>query len=273
MKILTRKNIPAGIRVTVVGAIVNILLAVIKFVFGILGNSRALVADAVHSMSDLASDIVVVLGLHFGGQPADKNHHYGHKKIETVTEVVLGIILLIVAIKLAYDAAHAILHQEFSKPTAITVIAAAISVISKEWLFRWTKAVGIKHDSRAILANAWHHRSDALSSIAVVIGFVSLKLGFDYGDQVAAIAVGLMIILVASHVIGNCLRELTEGAVDSGTIEHIKSVINNNAQIKHWHKLRTRTVGREVFLDLHILVDPALSIAAAHEISENLETA
>jgi divalent metal cation (Fe/Co/Zn/Cd) transporter len=108
--------------------------------------------------------------------------------------------------------------------------------------------------------------------VAVVVGFISLKFGFDYGDQIAAVAVGLMIILVAVRVISDCLRELTEGAVDSGTIEHIENVINANASIRQWHKLRSRTVGREVFLDLHILVDPDLTIAAAHEIAESLES-
>jgi len=147
------------------------------------------------------------------------------------------------------------------------------SIVAKEWLYRATQRIAIRSHSPALYANAWHHRSDALSSVAVVIGFISLLFGFGHGDQVAAIAVGMMIIWVGVRVIGNTLQELTEGAVDQDTVEHIKSIINANHQIHKWHKLRTRTVGREVFLDLHILVDPNLSIAAAHEISDSLETA
>jgi cation diffusion facilitator family transporter len=153
------------------------------------------------------------------------------------------------------------------------LIAATFSIAAKEWLYRVTKKAAIRSNSPALYANAWHHRSDAFSSIAVVIGFISLKFGFGHGDQTAAAAVGLMIILVGVRVIGDCMRELTESAIDTDTIEHIKKIINSDSSIRHWHKLRTRTVGREVFLDLHILVDPELNIAAAHEITERLENA
>jgi cation diffusion facilitator family transporter len=172
-----------------------------------------------------------------------------------------------------YYATMAIARDEVTTPRLAVLIAAVLSIASKEWLYRVTQKVAIQSHSTALYANAWHHRSDALSSIAVVIGFISLEFGFGHGDQVAAIAVGLMIIWVGVSIIGDSLRELTEGAVDEDTIEHIKDIINANSSIRRWHKLRTRTVGREVFLDLHILVDPALDIAAAHEISESLEKA
>ncbi|MCK5473395.1 MAG: cation diffusion facilitator family transporter, partial [Planctomycetes bacterium] len=143
----------------------------------------------------------------------------------------------------------------------------------KEILYRITKKVAISTHSTALYANAWHHKSDALSSIAVVIGYISLKLGFGHGDQLAAIMVGLMIIIVAVKILGDCLRELGESAVDKKTIENIKNIINENSAVRQWHKLRSRTVGREVFLDLHILVDPNLNITEAHEIAEQLENA
>jgi len=143
--------------------------------------------------------------------------------------------------------------------------------VSKEWLYRLTQNVAVECHSPSVYANAWHHRSDALSSVAVVIGFISLELGFGHGDQVAAIAVGLMIIWVGIQVIGGTLQELTEGAVDQDTIEHVKQIINENSAVRQWHQLRTRMVGREVFLDVHILVDPNLNVAAAHEIAQSLE--
>jgi cation diffusion facilitator family transporter len=156
-------------------------------------------------------------------------------------------------------------------PHIEVLIAALFSIAAKEWLYRVTQKAAIRSNSPALYANAWHHRSDAFSSIAVVIGFISLKFGFGHGDQTAAVAVGLMIIFVGVRVIGDCLRELAESAIDTDTVEHIKQIINSDSSIRHWHKLRTRTVGREVFIDLHILVDPELNIAAAHEIAESLE--
>ena len=134
-----------------------------------------------------------------------------------------------------------------------------------------TKKAAVKSHSAALYANAWHHRSDAFSSVAVLIGYLLLLVGFGHGDQLAAIAVGLMVIFVGVRVIANSLMELTEGAVDPETVEHIKSVISADPAIRDWHRLRTRTVGREVFLDVHILVDPELNVAVAHEISEGLE--
>jgi cation diffusion facilitator family transporter len=148
---------------------------------------------------------------------------------------------------------------------------ALASIISKETLYQMTKRVAVRSHSTALYANAWHHRSDALSSVAVLIGYVLLRFGFAHGDQLAALVVGLMIVLVGVKVIGDALRELTEGAVDPKTVAHIKEVISADGEIRQWHRLRTRTVGREVFLDVHILVDPTLDVAAAHEISERLE--
>jgi cation diffusion facilitator family transporter len=131
--------------------------------------------------------------------------------------------------------------------------------------------VAIESHSTALYANAWHHRSDAASSLAVFIGFIALRIGFKYGDQIAAIVVGLMIIYVAAKIISQCLSEFAESSVDKKTTEQIKQIINSSPSIRDWHKLRTRTVGREIFLDLHVLVDPELNISAAHEISESRE--
>jgi cation diffusion facilitator family transporter len=165
----------------------------------------------------------------------------------------------------------AIARDEITTPRFGVLIAAVISIAAKEWLYRITRKAAIQSHSPALYANAWHHRSDAFSSVAVAIGFVSLEFGFGHGDQVAAIAVGLMIIWVGVRIIGDTIRELAEASVDPDTIEHIKEIINSDSSIRQWHKLRTRTVGREVFLDLHILVDPDLKITAAHEIAERLE--
>ncbi|MHC4657481.1 MAG: cation diffusion facilitator family transporter [Planctomycetota bacterium] len=257
--------------VTNLGIAGNIILSVLKVGVGLLAGSMALVADGIHSISDMTTDIAVLLGVHFGSKQPDEEHPYGHGRTETFATGFIGAVLIVVGAVMIYRAAVDVAAGEYATPGFVVLFVALISVVVKEFLYRITKKIAIKSHSTALYANAWHHRSDALSSIAVVAGFVSLKFGFKYGDQMAAVGVGLMIILVAIRIIRDCLSELTERAVDSDTIEHIKNIINENSSIHQWHKLRTRTVGREVFLDLHILVAPDLSIAAAHEIAENLE--
>lgn len=257
--------------VTNLGIAGNMVLSVVKVGVGYLAGSMALVADGIHSISDMTTDIAVLLGVHFGSKKPDEKHQYGHGRTETFAAAFIGIALLVVGAAMIYRSAIDIAAGKYATPGFVVLFVALISVVVKEFLYRITKRIAIKSHSSALYANAWHHRSDALSSIAVVAGFISLKFGFKYGDQMAAVGVGLMIILVAIRIISDCLSELTERAVDSDTIEHIKNIINDNSSIHQWHKLRTRTVGREVFLDLHILVDPDLSIAAAHEIAENLE--
>lgn len=259
--------------ITYIGMVVNIALAMIKIVVGFSAASLALVADGIHSFSDLATDMAVLLGLRLGSKAPDQSHPYGHGRAETFSAVLVALILILVGGVMIYYSTMAIARDEVTSPKIAVLIAAIVSIAAKEWLYWATKKVAIQSHSAALYANAWHHRSDALSSVAVAIGFISLEFGFGHGDQVAAIAVGIMIVWVGIRVIGDSLHELTESAVDSDTIEHIKNIINDNSSIRQWHKLRTRMVGRQVFLDLHILVDPDLSIAAAHEISENLEQA
>ena len=257
--------------VTYLGMVVNIALSVIKVVIGLSAASLALVADGIHSLSDIATDIAVLLGLRLASKKPDQSHPYGHGRAETFSAGLVALILIVVGGAMIYYATLAIARDEITAPRFGVLIAAVISIAAKEWLYRITKKVAIQSHSPALYANAWHHRSDAFSSVAVVIGFISLEFGFGHGDQVAAIAVGMMIIWVGVRVIGDALRELAEAAVDPDTIEHIKKIINSDSSIRQWHKLRTRTVGREVFLDLHILVDPDLSITDAHEIAERLE--
>ena len=257
--------------ITYIGIATNIVLSVIKVVIGSLAGSLALVADGVHSFSDVATDAAVLLGLRLGSKGPDQSHPYGHGRAETFSAGLIALVLILVGGAMLYYATMAIARDEVTVPRLGVLIAAIVSIAAKEWLYRATQKIAIQSHSPALYANAWHHRSDALSSVAVVIGFISLEVGFGHGDQVAAIVVGLMIIFVGVRIIGDCLHELTESAIDTDTIEHIKNIINSDSSIRQWHKLRTRTVGREVFLDLHILVDPDLNIAAAHEIAESLE--
>jgi len=257
--------------VTYLGMAVNVALSVIKVAIGLSAASLALIADGIHSLSDIATDVAVLLGLRLGSREPDKSHPYGHGRAETFSGGLVALILIVVGGAMIYYATLAIARDEMTIPRFTVLIAAVISIAAKEWLYRITQKVAIQSHSPALYANAWHHRSDAFSSVAVVIGFISLEFGFGHGDQVAAIAVGMMIIWVGVKIVGDTFRELAEAAVDPDTIEHIKEIINSDSSIRQYHKLRTRMVGREVFLDLHILVDPDLAITAAHEIAERLE--
>jgi cation diffusion facilitator family transporter len=257
--------------VTYLGMVVNVILSVLKIIIGLTVSSLAMLADGVHSFSDLATDIVVLVGARLGAREPDRTHPYGHGRIETFSAILIAIILMLVGGAMVYRATIAVARNESTAPHWAILAGALLSILGKEWLYRMNKRVAVKIHSAAVYANAWHHRSDAFSSVAVLIGYLSMLAGFDHGDQLAAIAVGLMVIFVGVRVIADSLVELTEGAVDPETVDHIKSVISANPAIHDWHRLRTRTVGREVFLDVHILVNAELNIAAAHEISEGLE--
>ncbi|MHC4757649.1 MAG: cation diffusion facilitator family transporter [Planctomycetota bacterium] len=257
--------------VTLYAIALDLLLFIIKTIIGLVVGSIALVTDGIHSLSDLATDFAVLLGYHFGSKKADQRHPYGHGRIETFSAAFVAIVLIFVGSAAIYYSAMQVARETVTNYSHAVLVAAAFSIFAKEYLYRITKKVAVKFHSSALYANAWHHRSDAASSLAVFIGFIALRIGFKYGDQIAAIVVGLTIIYVASKIIGRCLSEFAESSVDKKTSEQIKHIISSNPSVRDWHKLRTRTVGREIFLDVHILVDAQLNIATAHEISEKLE--
>ncbi|AQT68537.1 Ferrous-iron efflux pump FieF [Anaerohalosphaera lusitana] len=263
-------------KVTWGGIWANLGLAIVKVSIGWIGGSLALVADGVHSVSDMVTDFAVLLGAHFGAKEPDPKHPYGHGRLETFSAMFVAIFLALVGAGMIYQASVVInrvhLGHENIEPIGISVMWAAIlSVIAKELLYRITRKVARRVHSPALYANAWHHRSDALSSIAVVIGFVAFRAGYEYADQVATIAVGLMIIWVAAKVIRDCLEEFAERAVDGETIKQIEHVVSSDERVKGYHKLRTRNVGREIFLDMHILIDPNMNVEQAHDIADELE--
>jgi cation diffusion facilitator family transporter len=265
-------------RVTYLGIAGNIVLAVVKAVVGLTAGSMALVADSIHSLSDLVTDVALLLGVHFGSKEPDPKHPYGHGRIETFSEAFIAVALIIVGGVLIQRASVAIARMHSGQIARgdigwAVAWAALLSIAVKEALYWMTRKVAVKTNSSALYANAWHHRSDALSSIAVVIGFISIKLGYEHGDQIATIVVGLLIILVGVRILVGCFEEFAERAADSATVEKIEQIIGSEPRIRQWHKLRTRNVGREIFIDLHILVDPQLNITAAHEIASALEEA
>lgn len=259
--------------VTYFSLLVNVGLCVLKIVAGLMVGSMAVVADGIHSLSDMVTDVAVLLGHRLGSKAPDQKHPYGHGRWETFSSGFVGLVLITVGGGMIYSVARAIAQNRVVEPRLTILVVALVSVIAKEALYRMTLRVAQQTRSSALYANAWHQRSDALSSVAVIVGFMALRLGFSFGDHLAALAVGLMVILVGGRVLLQCWDELTESAVDHDTVVLIERTIDANPAIHDWHKLRTRSLGREIFLDLHILVDAELSITEAHNIAEGLEAA
>lgn len=258
-------------RVTVVSAVVNLLLAVMKVVLGFVGQSQALVADGIHSLSDLISDAVVLVASRQGSRDPDPEHPYGHGRIETLATVVVGIILFAVTAGLLYDAGQRLLHPErLLHPGWLALVAAFISVGANEALTRYTLAAAKRIRSSLLRANAWHHRSDALSSVVVIIGVGGSMAGLPYLDAIAAIFVALMIAKIAWELCWGGIRELIDTGLDPETIAHIRQVIMSVQGVEAMHMLRSRRLGADAFVDVHILVDPMVSVSEGHLISEKV---
>jgi cation diffusion facilitator family transporter len=264
----------ASIRqITLVGAAVNLALAVIKAAVGLLVGSLALVADAIHSFSDLATDAVVLIGVKLGSRPPDSNHPFGHGKFETLASLIIAGVLIGSGVGIVLKAVHAFSLTPAAKTGWMILGPALLSVILKEWLFRRTMAVSKKTNSTILYANAWHHRADSLSSVVVLIGAGAIIFGWGYGDQAAGLVVGLMIIYAGIKIIGQSVIELGEGGVDRETKERLANILSKQNGVSSWHRLRARSVGREIVMDVHVLVDPKLSVVAGHKISKKVEFA
>lgn len=265
-------------RVTLVGFAVNLLLSLAKLAAGIFGCSAAMVADAIHSISDFATDCVVLLFVRISAKPKDKDHAYGHGKYETVASIIIALALGAVGVGIcigsAQEIAAIIRGEAVARPELIALIAAALSIVVKEWLYRYTVKVGKATDSPAVVANAWHHRSDALSSIGALIGIgCAYILGgkWSIADPIAAIVVAAMILKVAIDLLRKGFYELVDGALPSEVEEEIIRIITEDAAISHPHNLRTRRIGANVAIEVHIRVDGDMSVRESHSLTEGVE--
>jgi len=261
-------------RITLWGVAVNLLLAVIKIAGGIIGQSQALLADGIHSLSDLVSDAMVLIAVKHAGEDADEDHPYGHARYETLATVALGILLMGVAAGIAYDA---ILRLEdpdnIAIPALFTLIIAGISIFSNEALYHATRAVATRIRSPLLEANAWHHRSDAVSSIVVLIGIGATYIGYPLLDSIAAIIVALMIAKIGLDLSRQSVQELVDTALEPEMVEKIKTAILDIKDVRELHLLRSRRMGHNALVDVHIQVSPKLSVSEGHHISEAVEKA
>lgn len=257
--------------ITLWGILLNIFLVALKLVSGSFIRSSALIADGVHSLSDLATDFVVLIGTRLSSRPADKTHPYGHGKLEAIASILIALVLLVISFGLIWSAGISIYQHKQNYPGYMILVVAFVSVVFKEILFYTTRKVSRITQSTVLYANAWHHRSDSLSSFAVLIGGAASLLGWGLADQVATIVVGFMIIGVAGKILFDSLIELSEHSADSESVQKIENVLSKEADISSWHALRTRKLGAELFVDVHLLVDPALSVQKSHDISIKIE--
>lgn len=261
------------IRVTLVGSIVDLLLGLSKIFVGFTSQSQALIADGVHSLSDLVTDVAVLYAAKHSHQEADEDHPYGHGRIETVVTVGLGIALIGVAIGIMIDATHRLFNPNtLLSPGMLALVIAFISVISKEAIYQYTMVVARRYRSNMLKANAWHSRSDAISSIIVMVGIIGSMAGLTYLDAIAAIGVGLMIAKIGWDLAWNSLKELIDTGLETERVEAIEKSILDVDGVSTLHILRTRQIGADALVDVHIQVEPYISVSEAHYISETVRS-
>ncbi|MDE7165705.1 MAG: cation diffusion facilitator family transporter [Bacteroidaceae bacterium] len=267
-------------RVTLMGSVVNIVLLTGKFIAGILGNSAAMIADAVHSLSDFLTDIVVLVFVRLSNKPADCDHDYGHGKYETIATSVIGIALAVVGVMLGWNGTEKIISffagGPQQAPEVIALVAALVSIASKEWVYRITRRVADETNSQALEANAWHHRSDALSSVGTALGIGgAILLGGQWAvlDAVAAVIVSVMIIQTAARLLRQASGELLEESLPKETEDRITEVVCRDKAVRDVHNLHTRKIGSNIAIEMHLRLPGELTLTEAHRHASAIEQA
>ena len=265
-------------KVTIVGSIVNFLLLVFKFFAGIAGHSAAMLADAVHSLSDFIADIVVIVFVRIAGKPEDKGHDYGHGKYETLATAIIGLLLLCVGFGIFWNGASSIYTflrgGQLESPGVVALVAALVSIVSKEILYQYTVIQGKKLNSQAVIANAWHHRSDALSSIGTAIGIGGAILLGDHWrvlDPVAAVVVSFFIMKVSVRLLIPCVDELLEKSLPEDVEKEIEQTVLSFPGVSQPHHLRTRRIGNYYAIELHVRMDGKITLEEAHSTATAIE--
>ena len=265
-------------KVTLAGGAVNVILLAFKFVAGILGHSAAMIADAIHSLSDFVTDLIVLIFVHISGKPQDKSHDYGHGKYETLALILIGIALMIVAVGIFYNGAIRIAAwyngEELQAPGMLALWAAVVSILLKELTYRYTIRYARKLESTALEANAWHHRSDALSSIGTAVGIggaVLLGKRWTVLDPIASVIVGAFIVKVAVDLILRGMRDLMEHSLPDEIEDEIMQIAQSEPDVIEPHDLRTRRIGNRYAIELHILMNGDITLTKAHDHADSIE--
>lgn len=265
-------------RVTIAGSIINILLLAFKFAAGILGHSAAMIADAIHSLTDFVTDAIVLVFVRLGSKPTDRDHDYGHGKYETLASAIIGVSLLVVGMMICYSGVtktyHAMCGEPLQQPGFIALVAAVASVVLKEWAYRFTVRVGRRCHSEAVVANAWHHRSDALSSVGTTVGIGgAIILGEKWAvlDPLTAIVVSFFIMKAAWSVLSKAVGELTDGSLPKETEDEIEKIVSEDKDVSVVHNLCTRRIGNRIAIEMHVRMPGETSLYVAHHHATEIE--
>lgn len=267
----TNKNI--AMRISAISIIINVILSIFKFIAGIVGNSGAMISDAVHSASDIFSTFIVIIGINIAGKKSDSDHPYGHERFESVASVILAVILAVTGLGIGYDGIMKIIqgnYEALETPGLLPLIAAVVSIAVKEWMYWFTRAGAKKINSDALMADAWHHRSDALSSIGSFAGILGARLGFPVLDPVASVIICLFILKAAVDIFKNSVDKLVDKSCCDDVVESFRQAVLEQGGVIQVDEIRTRIFGSGIYVDIEIAADGNLTLNESHEIAENV---
>ena len=262
-----------ALRVSTVSIVINIALSLFKLLAGIIASSGAMVSDAIHSASDVFSTIIVIIGVHISGRKSDHDHQYGHERLECVASIVLAVILCVTGLGIGYKGIKTIFSGRYEKlaiPGILALAAAACSIIVKEWMYWYTRAAAKKINSGALMADAWHHRSDSLSSIGALIGILGSRMGYPVLDSVASVVICLFIIKAAYDIFKDAVDKMVDKACDDETIEAMRKVICEQEGVLGIDILRTRLFGNKIYVDIEISADGSRTLNETHAVAESV---
>ena len=264
-----------AVRVSLYGVISNIILAALKCGAGILGQSSALISDGIHSASDVFANFIVIAGIKVSNRAEDADHPYGHERLECVASIVLAVVLILTGLAIGYEGLHKILHEPetIAVPSLLPLIVAFISILVKEIMFWYCRSVALRINSDAVMADAWHHRSDSLSSIGGFIGVLGARMGYPILDPLASIVICLLIIYSAYEIFKSAVDKMVDHGCDKATTDKMKTIITGIDGVEHLDRLQTRIFGNRIFVDVVVSVADDLTVVQAHRIAENIHVA
>ncbi|MBN1067305.1 cation transporter [Clostridium botulinum] len=266
----SNERLKIGYRVSVVTIIGNVILSVIKIGIGIVASSKAMIADGVHSLSDVFSTIGVIIGLKLSSKKADKEHPYGHEKFESLTSVFLGIMLVLVSLGIGFSGIKNLIYGNYSIPGSLAIFAAVISIVSKEAMYWYTLKYAEKINSTSLKADAWHHRSDSFSSIGALIGIIGARMGFPMLDPAIALVISTIIIKVSYDILKQSINQLMDTSVGDNAIKKMNAAIHSIDGVKNIDNLKTRLHANKVYVDVEISVESDISVEEGHKIAMNV---
>lgn len=272
-KDIAQINKGIAMRVSTVSIVVNVALSVFKFIAGVVAHSGAMISDSIHSASDVLSTIVVIIGVNISSKGRDASHEYGHDRMECVAAVLLAMILCISGVWIGWTGVDKIIHadqQALQAPGVLALVAAVVSIVVKEWMYWYTRRAAKKINSSALMADAWHHRSDALSSVGSLVGIAGARMGFPILDPLASVIIALMIVKVAFDIGKDGINRMLDSSIDAKTEEEIRQIVLAHDPVQGVDDLKTRTFGANFYVDLEIALDGTMTLNDSHAIAESV---